>query len=76
MIARVLLILVLGGLLAGAAAFAVRAWIALAGVEMSIHGWIALGLGAGLSLALGAGLMALSFHSHRHGHDDIHPPGA
>jgi len=61
----VLVVLLAAGLVAMAAG-----WLRLEGVEMSIHGWIALGLGAGLSLLLGAGLMALSFHSARAGFDD------
>ncbi len=63
-------IAVLVVLLAGGLAIMAFGWLRLEGVEMSIHGWIALGLGAGLSLALGAGLMALSFHSARAGFDD------
>ena len=38
--------------------------------QMTVHGWIALGLGCGLSLLVGGGLMALVFHSSRHGYDD------
>jgi hypothetical protein len=66
----VLLIVVLGLLLAGAVAFAVRfgPWTHLE--QSSIHMWIAMGLGAGISLALGVGLMALSFHSNANGYDD------
>jgi hypothetical protein len=38
--------------------------------QMSIHGWVALGLGAVLSLLVGGGLMALVFYSARKGYDD------
>lgn len=38
--------------------------------QMTMHGWIALGLGCGLSLLVGGALMALVFHSSRHGYDD------
>ena len=38
--------------------------------QMTMHGWIALGLGCGLSLIVGGALMALVFHSSRHGYDD------
>ena len=38
--------------------------------DISIHGWIAMGLGVTLSLLLGVGLMALVFFSARHGYDD------
>jgi len=38
--------------------------------EMSIHGYIALGLGVALSLGVGVGLMALVFYSARQGYDD------
>ncbi|HMB77069.1 MAG TPA: hypothetical protein VKN76_11760 [Kiloniellaceae bacterium] len=39
-------------------------------IEMSVHGYLAMGLGIGLSILLGGGLMALVFHSSRRGHDD------
>ncbi len=65
------LIAALGILFAAAVIFAARSWFSLAGVETSIHMWIALVAGASVSFLLGAGLMALSFHSHKHGHDDI-----
>jgi hypothetical protein len=46
-------------------------------VQMSLNGWIALGLGVFLSLALGMGLMGLVFFSARRGYDDrieLDPP--
>ena len=45
-------------------------WNATAGVEMSMHGWIALGLGTFFSLVVGCGLMALVFYSSRYGYDE------
>ncbi|MEO1091738.1 MAG: hypothetical protein AAFX81_13970 [Pseudomonadota bacterium] len=38
--------------------------------EISLHGWIALGLGCGATLLLTAGLLVLMFHSHHKGYDD------
>ncbi len=63
-------IVVMLAALAGTVAAVSAGWLRLDGVEMSIHGWIALGLGAVISLLLGGGLMALSFHSARAGFDD------
>ena len=51
-----------------------QGWTAHADVQMSIHGFIALGLGVFFSLLFGVGLMALTFYSSRHGYDDL--PGA
>ena len=65
-----IIISVLLGLLAASAAFAAYLWVQLGGVEISLHGYIALGLGAGISLALGGGLMFLVFYSSRHGYDE------
>ncbi|MEM7226081.1 MAG: hypothetical protein AAF495_24090 [Pseudomonadota bacterium] len=63
-------IAILVGLLIASAGVAAAIWYQLGDVEMSIHGYIALGLGAFFSLALGGGLMFLVFYSNRHGHDD------
>ena len=52
-----------------AVAGAVYAGMKVAGVGMSVHGFIALSLGAFFTLALSIGLFSLSFHSARHGHD-------
>jgi hypothetical protein len=52
----------------------VSAWNDASSVEMSIHGWIALGLGTFFSLLIGCGLMALMFYSNRSGHDDVADP--
>jgi hypothetical protein len=49
---------------------AMLGWTSAGDVQMSIHGWIALGLGTFFSLAIGCGLMALMFYSSRSGYDD------
>jgi hypothetical protein len=54
--------------------WAVSIWNSASGVEMSKHGWIALGLGTFFSLLVGCGLMALMFYSSRSGHDDAADP--
>jgi hypothetical protein len=48
------------------------AWQQTAGVEMSVHGYVAMILGVIFSLVIGCGLMALVFFSSRHGYDE--PP--
>ena len=63
------LIAVLGAILIGAVIAIVIAWNN-AGVEISLFGWIVIGIGAVVSVALGGGLMALSFFSARRGFDD------
>ncbi|HEY1798257.1 MAG TPA: hypothetical protein VGG57_19235 [Stellaceae bacterium] len=45
-------------------------WRALGASEISLAGWVAMGLGVLFSLALGVGLMALVFFSNRRGYDD------
>jgi hypothetical protein len=49
---------------------AMAGWTSAGDAQMSIHGWIALGLGTFFSLAIGCGLMALMFYSSRSGYDD------
>jgi hypothetical protein len=64
-----LVVLVASVLLGGALAYALSAWLRLSGVEMSMHGYIALGIGVILTLALAGGLMRLVFASaRRHDH--------
>lgn len=63
------LIAVLGAILIGAVFAIVTAWTR-ANVEISLFGWIVIGIGAVVSVVLGAGLMALSFFSARRGFDD------
>lgn len=55
---------------ASAMAVGYSAWRALADVEMSVSGYVAMVLGAVVSLAVGGGLMALLFWSNRKGFDD------
>jgi len=40
------------------------------GVQMSLHGHIAMALGIFFTYGVGAGLMALLFFSNKNGHDD------
>ena len=63
------LIAVLGAILIGAVIAIVSAWTK-ANVEISLFGWIVIGIGAVVSVLLGGGLMALSFFSARRGFDD------
>ncbi len=64
-----LLILVLGGLLVVSAVGAYQLWVSMEGVELSIHGMIALIGGLILTFLVGGGLMLLVFISSRSGHD-------
>ena len=48
-----------------------QGWVAHSDVQMSIHGYIAMGLGVFFSLVIGFGLMALTFYSSRRGYDDL-----
>ncbi|MCA1474185.1 hypothetical protein [Bradyrhizobium sp. NBAIM08] len=50
---------------------AIVGWTSAGDTQMSIHGWIALGLGTIFSLAIGSGLMALMFYSSRSGYDEV-----
>lgn len=63
------LIASLGAILIAAAIATVMAWSG-AHVQISIFGWVVIGIGAVLAVALGGGLMALSFYSARRGYDD------
>ncbi len=65
----VLLILFLGALLLVSAVGAYWLWTDMAGVEISLHGMIALIGGLILTFLVGGGLMALAFFSSRSGHD-------
>jgi len=58
-------IVVMVGLLAWAGWYAVHAWNALAGVDISPIGWVFIVVGILLTLGLGGGLMALVFYSSR-----------
>jgi len=39
------------------------------GIDMSVHGHVAMALGIFFTFAVGGGLMALLFFSNKHGHD-------
>jgi hypothetical protein len=71
---QIILLLVLTILLVITGVWAVSVWNASSDVEMSKHGWIALGLGTFFSLLIGCGLMALMFFSSRSGHDEAADP--
>jgi hypothetical protein len=45
-------------------------WSDIGDSEISLSGWLALGLGVVLTLGLGVGLMALVFISSRRGYDE------
>lgn len=62
---------ILFAILAATVWWAWQGWTAHADVQMSIHGYIALGLGVFFSLLIGFGLMALTFYSSRRGYDDL-----
>lgn len=62
-------IAVMAAFLAWAAWYALQAWNALDGVQVSTAGWIFIAAGVLFTLALGGGLMALVFYSNREGMD-------
>lgn len=65
-----LLVVVLAGLLAFAAWGFVAAWRLGGSSQISVHGYIAMGLAAVFTLLLGGGLMWLAFYSARRGYDE------
>ena len=65
----ILLFVVLFALQALAITFMINTW-QHSHAQMSIHGWIALGLGVFFSVVVGCGLMALMFYSSRRGYDE------
>lgn len=69
-IGQAIVLAILAVLLIGTGFLAMSTWNATADVEMSMHGWIALGLGTFFSLVVGCGLMALVFYSSRYGYDE------
>jgi flagellar basal body-associated protein FliL len=71
---RIAVLIALVTILFGAGVWAITFWNETSGVEMSKHGWIALGLGTFFSLVIGCGLMALMFFSSRSGHDEAADP--
>jgi hypothetical protein len=62
-------IVVLGGLLVAAIAYAIHAWGQMQGTEISGFGWAMLGLGVFFTLACGVVLMGLVFYSSRKNFD-------
>jgi hypothetical protein len=48
-------------------------WASLGESEISLAGWVAMGLGVVVTLALGVGLMTLVFISNRRGYDELGP---
>jgi hypothetical protein len=56
--------------LAGVIVMSLWIWGQIGDTEMSVHGYIALGLGVVATLVIGGGLMGLVFYSSRHGYDD------
>jgi hypothetical protein len=62
-------ILVLAGFLLWSIWYAVKAWNALGGIEISSTGWIIIAIGILATVGLGAGLMALIFYSSRKNFD-------
>jgi TRAP-type C4-dicarboxylate transport system permease small subunit len=65
------LIIILLAILAATSWLAYQGWTAASDVEISTHGYIAMGLGVFFSLLVGCGLMALVFYSSRRGYDDL-----
>ena len=66
---------ILAIVISAAALIAICYWgltvlVATQGVELSIHGKIAMGIGIVFTMAVGFGLMALLFYSNRGGHDE------
>jgi hypothetical protein len=71
---QILLIASLFCMLLFAIVWAAAAWHSADGTQMSVHGWIALGLGVFFSLSIGCGLMVLMFYSSRSGYDEVATP--
>jgi hypothetical protein len=66
-----LMIVVLVGLAVWSLWVGIVGWNLDSGVEMSGHGYAAMGLGVALTVIVGIGLMALLFYSSRSGHDVV-----
>ena len=47
------------------------AWRLGGDVQISVHGYVALGIAAVFTVLIGGGLMGLAFYSSRRGYDDI-----
>jgi protein-S-isoprenylcysteine O-methyltransferase Ste14 len=72
--AWVIIVSLVGILAASAVGFWVAATVGHL-PEISVHGWVAMGIGTFFSLLIGCGLMWLSFYSARQGFDDRADPG-
>lgn len=65
----VVAIAIMLGVLGWAGWYAVTAWQAMRGVNISTLGWVFMVLGVTVTFLVGAGLMALVFYSSRHDMD-------
>ncbi len=65
------IILIISATAIGAVSYwALTVLVATQGVELSIHGKIAMALGVFFTMFVGFGLMALVFYSNKRGHDE------
>ncbi len=64
--AGIIAIVIMVALLGWAVWYAIGAWRSMAGVHMSVLGYVFLGMGIVVTFLVGAGLMALVFYSSRH----------
>jgi hypothetical protein len=71
---RIAILVVLTGMLIATGIWMISVFNGISGADMSIHGWIALGLGTFFSLVIGCGLMILMFISSRRGYDEAADP--
>jgi hypothetical protein len=69
---KLMLLVPLFALLAGAFWFAGVSWQHFAGDSIPAYGYVAIAGGVLISLLVGGGLMALAFYSSRHGYDEGH----
>lgn len=71
---RIVILVALTAILIGSGVWMISILNGISGTDMSIHGWIALGLGTFFSLVIGCGLMVLMFISSRRGYDEAADP--
>ena len=64
-------VVIAGAVLLAVVAAIAGLWADIGESEISLAGWVAMGLGITVTLALGIGLMALVFISSRRGYDDL-----
>jgi hypothetical protein len=62
---------VAGGVVLAVGLLIAAVWTGIGDSEISVAGWLAMGLGIVITLALGIGLMSLVFLSSRRGYDEI-----